>query len=85
MDHYTYMILLVPEDDAYTVYVPALPGCVTCGESVEEAIEMAKDAISLWIEDMIDRGEDVPVESEPARTAIVTVVSPMIAGVSIGS
>lgn len=31
MDHYTDTIVLTPEDDAYSVPVPALPGCVTLG------------------------------------------------------
>jgi antitoxin HicB len=77
MDHYTYTIVLTPEDGAYSVTVPALPGCVTFGRTVEEAIEMAREAISLWIEDMVERGEGVPIEREPSRTAIVTVGAPV--------
>lgn len=77
MDHYTYTIVLTPEDGAFSVTVPALPGCVTFGVTVEDAIEMAKDAISLWIEDMADRGEAIPVEREPTRMAIVTVGAPV--------
>jgi len=32
-------------DGTYTVIVPALPGCLTFGDTIEEALEMAKDAI----------------------------------------
>lgn len=71
--HYTYTIVLTPEAGAYAVSVPALPGCVTVGATVEEALSMAADAIALWIEDLADAGEPIPLETEPPRTAIVTV------------
>jgi len=57
----TYKILLHKEPEgSYTVSVPALPGCVTYGETVEESIQMAKEAIELYIEELKDRGEDIP-------------------------
>ena len=47
----TYNIQLRKENEGgYTVIVPALPGCITYGETVDEAIEMAKEAIEGWIE-----------------------------------
>ena len=49
MARYTYTVVLVPEDGGYVVHVPALPGCVTQGDSVEDALAMAKDAIRLWL------------------------------------
>jgi len=36
----------------FTVNVPALPGCVTFGESIEHAMEMAKEAIELYVESL---------------------------------
>ena len=42
--------------------VPSLPGCVTYGDTVEEAIEMAKEAIELYIESLKEHGEEVPSE-----------------------
>lgn len=60
MQH-TYKILLHKEPEGtYTVLVPALPGCITYGETVEHAIDMAKEAIELYIEDLQDRGEEIP-------------------------
>ncbi len=57
----TYKILLHKEPEgSYTVSVPALPGCVTYGDTVEESIQMAKEAIELYIEELQDRGEDIP-------------------------
>ena len=38
-------------EGGYTVFVPSLPGCITYGETVDEAIEMAKEAIGLYIEE----------------------------------
>jgi antitoxin HicB len=48
-----YRVLLRKEPEgAFTVIIPSLPGCVTCGDSIDEAIEMAKEAISLYIESL---------------------------------
>jgi antitoxin HicB len=58
---YTYKIHLHKEaEGGYTVSVPALPGCITYGEDVDEAICMAKEAIELYIEELQARGESVP-------------------------
>ena len=61
---YTYKIHLHKEKEGgFTVSVPALPGCITYGEDVDEAIEMAKEAISLYIEELRERGESIPDDS----------------------
>ena len=61
-----YKILLRKEaDGTYTVIVPSLPGCLTYGRTVEEAIEMAKEAIEGFIESLAARGEEIPIEEEP--------------------
>ena len=44
--------------------VPAPPGCVTFGKTVEEAIEMSRDAITGYVESLIEDGEPVPVEDD---------------------
>ena len=60
----TYKINLRKEEEGgYTVFVPSLPGCITYGETVDEAIEMAKEAIELYIEELQDRGESIPDDS----------------------
>ena len=57
----TYKILMHKEPEgSYSVSVPALPGCMTYGDTVEHAVLMAKEAIELYIEDLRDRGEDIP-------------------------
>ncbi|MDD2756502.1 MAG: type II toxin-antitoxin system HicB family antitoxin [Methanothrix sp.] len=52
------------EEGGYTVIVPALAGCVTFGETVEEAIDMAKEAIEGYIETLIDLGKKVPTDND---------------------
>jgi predicted RNase H-like HicB family nuclease len=59
----SYRILLREEPEGgYTVIVPSLPGCVTYGDTVEQAIEMAKEAIGLYIESLKEHGEEIPTE-----------------------
>ena len=61
----TYRILLRKEPDGgYTVIVPSLSGCITYGTTIEEAIEMAKEAIELYIESLKEHGEEIPTEEE---------------------
>lgn len=71
--HYTIILHPDTEEGGYTVTVPALPGCVTQGETLEEAISMAKDAIRLHIESLIADGELVPEEREHPQAVIVNV------------
>jgi antitoxin HicB len=72
---YRYTIVLIPDTESggYVVEVPALPGCVTQGETVEEALSMAQNAVSMWIRDLAADGETIPVEREASRLAIVEI------------
>jgi len=57
----SYRILLRKEPEGgYTVTVPSLPGCVTYGKSIEESIEMAKEAIELYLESLKSHHEEIP-------------------------
>jgi predicted RNase H-like HicB family nuclease len=68
---HTYKILLHKEPEGqYTAMVPALPGCITFGENIEHAIEMAKEAIELYIEELQARGENVPDNSNTLEYSI---------------
>lgn len=40
--------------------VPSLPGCVTYGDTIDESIEMAREAIELYIESLVEHGEEIP-------------------------
>ena len=52
-------------EDGYGVVFPDLPGCVTVGETVQEAAVMAADAAQLHIDGMMDDGEAIPEPSPP--------------------
>ncbi|MBA7613658.1 MAG: type II toxin-antitoxin system HicB family antitoxin [Calditrichaeota bacterium] len=58
-----YRILLRKEPEGgYTVIVPSLPGCVTYGDTIEDAIKMAREAIDLYLESLREHGEEIPTE-----------------------
>ena len=62
--HYNYKILLTKEDEGgYMVTVPALAGCITQGDTIEDALAMAQEAIELYIEELQSRGEKIPDNS----------------------
>jgi antitoxin HicB len=49
----SFRVILRPEPEGgYTAFVPSLPGCITYGENVDEAMSMAKDAIKAYLESM---------------------------------
>lgn len=77
MSRYEYTIILQPDIDegGYTVTVPVLPGCVTQGETIEEAIAMAKDAIRLHVEALIAEGEPVPQEHKHPQAIVINVAA----------
>jgi predicted RNase H-like HicB family nuclease len=77
MNAHHYTIILHPDRDegGYTVTVPALSGCVTQGETLEEAIAMAKDAIRLYIEALILDGMPVPEEHEHPQAIVIDVAA----------
>jgi predicted RNase H-like HicB family nuclease len=60
-----YKIVLEPQEEGgYTVYVPALPGCVSQGGTVEEAMDNVKEAITVYLESLRERGIDLPQVEE---------------------
>ena len=61
-------------EGGFTVSVPSLPGCITYGETVSEAIAMAREAIELYIESLVAHGEPVPTEE---KTLEYTVMIPV--------
>ncbi|MHA1688232.1 MAG: type II toxin-antitoxin system HicB family antitoxin [Promethearchaeota archaeon] len=63
MKQLNYRILLRKEPEGgYTIIVPSLPGCVTFGDTIDEALLMAKEAILLYIESLRTHGEEIPTE-----------------------
>ena len=66
-----YPIAIEPGNDttAFGVVVPDLPGCFSAGETLDEALANAEEAIDLWIETALDHGWEIPVPSTVARVA----------------
>ncbi len=60
-----FTIIIEPDDDAFHAYVPALSGCHSFGDTVEEAQRNIAEAISLHVESMQEDGEPIPCEREP--------------------
>ena len=60
-----YTVIFEPaEEGGFVVTVPVLPGCVTQGDTFEEAKKMAKDAIQGYLAVLKEDNEPIPVESE---------------------
>ena len=47
MAKYAFPAVFTPEDEGYSVLFPDLEGCYTCGDDMEDALEMAEDALAL--------------------------------------
>ncbi len=48
------------EEGGFVVSYPDLPGCITCGETVEEAVSNALDAKKAWLEAALEDGIQIP-------------------------
>lgn len=54
------IIFRAEPEGGFTVLVPSLPGCITYGRNIQEAKKMAEEAIILYLEDMVEKGEKLP-------------------------
>jgi predicted RNase H-like HicB family nuclease len=71
----SYKVVLEPnEEGGYTVYVPILPGCISEGDTREEALANIKEAIELYIVSLTDDGEPIPSE-DSVEEAVVEVTT----------
>jgi len=59
-DFYIYPAIFTYEDDGVAVEFPDLPGCVTCGETAEEAFRMAQDALEGQLSILEEDGDAIP-------------------------
>lgn len=77
MPHLDYTVILDPDEEGkgYTVTVPALPGCISEGDTVEEALENIKEAIELYLEMCREAGDPIPVERVSPKVMRVTVAA----------
>jgi antitoxin HicB len=60
-----YKVVFYPaKEGGYVVEIPGLPGCISQGETVEEALEMIQDAKKLWLETAIEDNIEIPKPSK---------------------
>lgn len=79
MKTYTYTIHIEPaEEGGFVVSVPALSGCVTQGETYDEALAMAHEVIEGYLEALAKVGEPIP-EEKGSFTSYLTVNAPVMA------
>lgn len=71
-----YTVILQPEPEGgFTVFAPSLPGLVTYGETEAEALDMAREAIQLYLAEREAAGEAIPDEAAPLATYVVRVAA----------
>jgi predicted RNase H-like HicB family nuclease len=75
-----YTAIFEPEKDGgYLVSVPAVPGCVTQGDTFEEAEFMIKDALEGCLAVLKEEGQEIPTETRDVVLRRVSVSEPVIA------
>lgn len=79
----TYMAVFEPTETGYSVYFPELPGCVSCGESFEDALKQATEALELHIYGIEKDGEELPVPSELSQIAPGTVSGYILSPITV--
>ncbi len=70
----SYKVIFEPaEEGGFTAYVPSLPGCISEGDTYEEAMKNIKEAISGWIEVSKKFGDEIPPSDVIIDTVAVSV------------
>ena len=61
---FKYTAILEPDKEVggYSVSIPALPGCVSQGDTFEEAVANIKEATELYLEVLKEKNEEIPLE-----------------------
>ncbi|MSQ10844.1 MAG: type II toxin-antitoxin system HicB family antitoxin [Dehalococcoidia bacterium] len=72
MKDFKYTIIIKEDEDGgYWTQVPALPGCGSQGDTLEEAVEMTKDAIRGYLLVLQEDGEPIPPDIKQVATVVV--------------
>lgn len=76
MKVYDFKVLLEPdqEEGGYVVSCPALPGCYTQGDTIDEALENIKEAIMLCLEDLMAQQQPIPDMSKTLISSVAVTV-----------
>lgn len=76
MKIYDYTVIFKPlEEGGFDVIVPAIPEICTFGDTMEEAREMAEDAIKCYIESALELNEHIPLDYEVSFEKIAVKVA----------
>lgn len=69
-----YLIVIeTGEDGSYSAYVPDLPGCVSCADSVADLKKNIREAIEMYLEDLLADGEQIPEPSAQCTEMAIAV------------
>jgi predicted RNase H-like HicB family nuclease len=74
--HYRYAVVIERGEDNYGVYVPDLPGCVSVGDTIEEAESNIREAIAGHLELMREAGQAIPLPSSVVTSVEVALPAP---------
>jgi predicted RNase H-like HicB family nuclease len=80
---YVYPAIFTPLGKEYDVLIPDLPGCRTCGHDLAETIEMAEDAVAMWLWDAENKGENIPAPSESLEVTLPQFVNFVFANTDV--
>ena len=67
MTHYVAIIEDAGPDHAVGVWFPDLPGCFSAGDTLDEALKNAPEAVALWLEDLEQDGRAIPRARTPSE------------------
>jgi len=71
MDKYIFAAVFDPcEEGGYCITFPDLPGIVTEGDTIEESLAMAKEALELHLFGMERDGDEIPAATDPGKIAV---------------
>ena len=64
MNNYAYRVIIAPDENhTFHAYVPALPGCHSWGETIEEARKNIHDALDVYLRSLKADGESIPEDN----------------------
>ncbi len=73
MGSHSYTVVIEADIAGFHAYCPALPGCHTCGDTIEEATQNITDAVQLYLKQLLADGLDTPEDQTPVIVQTVTV------------
>lgn len=66
-----YLVIVEPAGDSYAAFAPDLPGCVAAGDTVEETLDLMREAVQLHLAGMREDGDPIPAPRATAATVEV--------------